>query len=89
MRAGVSTNRQPVAASQTFFNILAPGVVENHLTLGGTWSLANKNELTVGYMHAFKKAVNGSGSINALLGGGEANVQMSQDSLGLAYGIKF
>ena len=89
LRAGVSTNRQPVAASQTFFNILAPGVVENHLTLGGTWTLANKNELTVGYMHAFKKAVNGSASINALLGGGEANVQMSQDSLGLAYGIKF
>lgn len=94
LRAGVSTNRQPVAASQTFFNILAPGVVENHLTLGGTWALANKNELTVGYMHAFKKTVNGSGSINpaappAGLAGGEANVQMSQDSLGIAYGMKF
>ncbi len=89
LRGGVSTNRQPVAASQTFFNILAPGVVENHLTLGGTWTLANKNELTVGYMHAFKKTVNGSGSINPFLGGGEANVHMSQDSLGLGYGIKF
>jgi long-chain fatty acid transport protein len=89
LRAGLSTNRQPVAAGQTFFNILAPGVVENHLTLGGTWTLANKNELTVGYMHAFKKTVNGSGSIAAGFGGGEANVHMSQDSLGLAYGIKF
>ena len=90
LRAGLSTNRQPVKTSQTFFNILAPGVVENHLTLGGTWTLANKNELTVGYMHAFKKNVNGSGSIPAAgYGGGEANVHMSQDSLGLAYGIKF
>jgi long-chain fatty acid transport protein len=89
LRAGVSTNRQPVKTGQTFFNILAPGVVENHLTLGGTWTLANKNELTVGYMHAFKKSVNGSGSIAAGFGGGEANVHMSQDSLGLAYGIKF
>ncbi|MCK9387245.1 MAG: outer membrane protein transport protein [Sulfuritalea sp.] len=89
LRAGVSTNRQPVAVSQTFFNILAPGVVENHLTLGGTWTLANKNELTVGYMHAFKNTVNGSGSIGAGFGGGEANLHMSQDSLGVGYGMKF
>jgi long-chain fatty acid transport protein len=88
LRAGLSTNRQPVKTGQTFFNILAPGVIENHLTLGGTWTLANKNELTVGYMHGFKKSVNGSGSIAAGFGGGEANVHMSQDSLGLAYGIK-
>jgi long-chain fatty acid transport protein len=90
LRAGLSTNRQPIPARETFFNILAPGVVENHLTLGGTWTLANKNELTVGYMHAFKKTVNGSGSVAAGTGGvGEANLHMSQDSLGLAYGIKF
>ncbi len=90
LRAGVSTNRQPIPARETFFNILAPGVVENHLTLGGTWTLANKNELTVGYMHAFKKDVNGSGSVAATgMGPGEANLHMSQDSLGLAYGIKF
>jgi long-chain fatty acid transport protein len=94
LRAGVSTNRQPIQASQTFFNLLAPGVIENHLTFGGTWTLANNNELTVGYMHAFKKNVNGSGSIPRPappfgFAGGEANLQMSQDSLGVAYGIKF
>lgn len=90
LRAGVSTNRQPIPARETFFNILAPGVMENHLTLGGTWTLANKNEVTVGYMHAFKKSVNGSGSVAATgMGAGEANLHMSQDSLGLAYGIKF
>ena len=93
LRAGFSTNRQPIPAGQTFFNILAPGVVENHLTLGGTWTLANKNELTVGYMHAFKKTVNGSGSIAPGgppgFGGGEANLRMSQDALGVGYGIKF
>lgn len=90
LRAGLSTNRQPIPSSETLLNILAPGVVENHLTLGGTWTLANKNELTVGYMHAFKKTVNGAGSFPVALGGvGEANLHMSQDSLGVAYGIKF
>ena len=95
LRAGFSTTSQPIPASQTFLNILAPGVVEDHLTLGGTWTLANKSELSLGYMHAFKKTVNGSGSIpvttpiGGFLGGGEANLHMSQDSLGIAYGIKF
>ena len=95
LRAGVSTTSQPIPSNQTFFNILAPGVIENHVTLGGTWTLANKNELTVGYMHAFKKTVNGSNSIpgttpiGGFLGAGEANLHMSQDSLGIAYGIKF
>jgi len=89
LRAGISTNRQPIPADQTFFNILAPGVIENHLTLGGTWTLANNNELTLGYMHGFKKTVYGPSVIPAPFGGGDVNLHMSQDSLGVAYGIKF
>lgn len=89
LRAGFSTNRQPIPSSQTFFNILAPGVVENQLTVGATWTLANKDEITVGYAHAFDKTVDGSGSIPLGLGGGEASIKMHQDSLGIAYGLKF
>ncbi len=89
LRAGISTNRQPIPSSQTLFNILAPGVVENHLTLGATWTLQNKSELSLGYMHAYNKNVNGSGSIGAGFGGGEANLRMHQNSIGVAYGIKF
>ncbi len=91
LRGGLSTNRQPIPESQTFFNILAPGVVENHLTLGATWTLANKNELTVGYMHAFKKTVNGSNSFGAPggFGPGAVSLHMYEDSLGIAYGIKY
>ncbi len=92
LRAGFNTLRQPIPESQTFFNILAPGVVEQHLTLGATWTLTNGNELTLGYMHAFKKEVNGSGSIPPGMppgyGGGEANLHMYQDQIGIAYGIK-
>lgn len=88
LRAGYVTLRQPIPANQTFFNILAPGVVEDHLTLGGTWSLSPTRELTIGYMHAFKKKVNGSGSIPVGFGGGNANLQMNQNSLGVAFGWK-
>jgi len=89
LRAGFNTLRQPIPESQTFFNILAPGVVEQHLTLGATWTLANNNELTLAYMHAFKKEVNGApGSISTGFGGGTANLHMYEDEIGIAYGIK-
>lgn len=88
LRAGYVTLRQPIPATQTFFNVLAPGVVEDHLTLGATWALDASKELTVGYMHAFKKKINGTNSIPALLGGGNANLQMHQNSLGIAFGWK-
>jgi long-chain fatty acid transport protein len=91
LRAGVSTARQPIPASQTMFNILAPGVIEKHLTFGGTWTLANKDEITFMYMHAFQKTVNGSGSLIPLTfpAGAEANIKMYQNSIGIGYGIKF
>jgi len=88
-RAGYSVNRQPIPSAETLFNILAPGVIENHLTLGGTWTMANKNELTVGYMHGFSKTVNGSSSVPLNFGKGEASIKMHQDSIGIGYGIKF
>lgn len=88
LRAGVSHARQPIPNDQTFFNILAPGIVEDHLTLGATWTLANKSELSVSYMHAFQKDVNGSNSIPSGFGGGNANLKMYQDAVGIAYGWK-
>ncbi|MDE2260234.1 MAG: outer membrane protein transport protein [Betaproteobacteria bacterium] len=86
LRAGFNHNNQPIPNTQTFFNILAPGVVEDHATLGATWILPNKAELTVSYMHAFTRTVNGSGSIPASFGGGNANLTMYEDSIGIAYG---
>jgi long-chain fatty acid transport protein len=82
VRAGFSTGKQPIPDDQTQFNILAPGVVENHLTLGATWTLANNGEVTVGYMHAFKKTVTGAGGTTGI------NLNMYEDSIGVAYGWK-
>jgi len=88
VRGGISHSTQPIPENQTFFNILAPGVVQDHLTLGATWNLSRENELTVGYMHALKKKVNGAGSIAPGMGGGEANIKMYEDSIGIAYSWK-
>ena len=87
LRAGFNHGKNPIPDSETMFNILAPGVVENHLTLGATKTLANGAELTVMYMHAFENTVKGSGSISpTLFGGGEADITMSQNAIGVAYG---
>lgn len=88
VRAGYSHNTQPIPSTQTMFNILAPGVVQDHLTLGATWNVSKQNELTMGYMHAFSQTVNGPAAIPAGFGGGNANIHMYQDSLGVAYSWK-
>jgi len=93
LRAGYSRGDQPIPESQTFLNILAPGVVQDHLSLGGTWKTAGGGELSLAYTHAFKKTVNGSGSIPpgfppGGLGGGEANISLEEDIIGVAYGWK-
>ncbi len=89
LRAGYNRGSQPIPNGETFFNLLAPGVVEDHLTAGATWTLQNKSELTVAVMYAPKKTVSGSNSIPSGFGSGEANLSMSQYSLGVAYGWKF
>lgn len=89
LRAGYNHSSQPIRKSETLFNMIAPGVVQDHITLGATYILPNNAELSFAYMHAFEEKVKGNGSIPASFGGGEANLKMYQDSLGLAYGWRF
>lgn len=88
LRAGYNHNNAQIPSTQTFFNTIAPGVVQDHLTLGATWNVSKDNELSFSYMHAFKQSVNGTGAIPVLMGGGNANINMYQDSLGVAYSWK-
>lgn len=89
LRAGYSHASQPVPASETFFNILAPGVVQDHVTVGFTWQADAHSEWSAYYGHAFKQTVKGRDSIPANFGGGEANIRLKENMLGVAYGWKF
>jgi len=86
VRAGYSHVSQPVPGSQTLLNILAPGVIRDHATLGATWKNGRDGELSVYYAHGFKTTVKGSGSIPAGFGGGEADVYLKENILGIGYG---
>jgi len=89
LHGGVSHADQPIPASQTFFNTIAPGVVQTHLTLGATYKVGEGNEVSLSYVHAFKETVNGSGSIPPSFGGGEVNLTMYQDAFGIAFAHRF
>lgn len=79
LRAGYSFTDQPIPASQTFFNVLAPAVVEKHLSLGGTYNVSPKTSLTFSYTHALENTVNGV----------QANLKMDQDLLGMVWTHRF
>ncbi len=87
VRAGYSNGNQPIGSDDTAFNLIAPAVIEEHVTLGATWTLANNAELSAYYMHAFENEV--KGNTNTPGTSGAADIKMDQDALGVAYGWKF
>jgi long-chain fatty acid transport protein len=89
LRGGLSFANQPVPQSETFFNVLAPGVITRHVTLGATWTRPGGGELTGYFAYGLGETVNGSGSIPSSFGGGEANVHLKENIIGIAYGWKF
>ena len=89
LRAGYGRSDNPVPQSQTFLNLLAPGVVTDHFTAGASVKLKNKLELTGYVMHAPRNDVRGAGSIPLGYGGGEANVHLAETAVGASLGFLF
>ncbi len=58
-RAGYSFTDQPIPKDQMIFNILAPGVMEEHFTFGFTQTMKGGNELSLSFMYAPEFSVNG------------------------------
>jgi long-chain fatty acid transport protein len=90
LRAGYNHTDNPIQARDVTFNILAPGVVQDHLTAGFTYSLGQSSEITLAYMHAFKKSVTGPSLYNNFgVAAGNEKIEMYENSLGVAWGWKF
>jgi long-chain fatty acid transport protein len=89
LRAGYNHSDNPIEARDVTFNILAPGVVQDHLTLGFTYGLSKTAEVTMAYMHAFENSVSGPANNPYFNVGGTETLTMSEDSLGIAFGWKF
>ncbi|MEA1890232.1 MAG: outer membrane protein transport protein, partial [Pseudomonadota bacterium] len=68
-RAGYSHNDQPVPDSETVFNILAPGVVEDHWTAGFSTNVGKSSSLDFSFMWAPETEVSGGNPLAATPGG--------------------
>ena len=58
-RFGYSYGEQPIQAEDVLFNVLAPGVMEQHLTLGLTRQASNGGQWNFSFMYAPEKSVVG------------------------------
>jgi len=89
IRAGYSKSNNPITSRDVTFNIIAPGVISTHYTLGLTYATAKNAEFTMAYMHAEENSVTGSSLFNSWTGDvGMEKIKMYQDALGIAYSWK-
>ena len=84
-RAGFSMTNQPIPKDQMTFNILAPGVMEEHFTVGFTQKLESGNEVNFSFMYAPEVTVRGPQSFDATQ---RVTLQMQQVELELSYSWK-
>ncbi|MGD8926304.1 MAG: outer membrane protein transport protein, partial [Thioalkalispiraceae bacterium] len=86
LRAGFSHGKQPIPDSEVVFNILAPAVIEDHLTLGFSYDISKDSELSFEYMHGFKNSVTGANPLNPTQ---QVTIEMYQNEVGFSWGWKF
>jgi long-chain fatty acid transport protein len=86
-RAGWNHGDNPIPSSQAVVNILAPGVVKDHLNLGFTKAIDKTSDVNFMYSHAFKNTV--TGPIPAGFGGGTSEISLSEDYVEFGYTKKF
>ena len=85
-RVGASMGDNPIPSSEVLFNILAPGVMETHITGGFTYNMGTNNELTVAAMYAPETKIKGT---NPLDPAQQIELYMSQWELTASYAWKF
>jgi long-chain fatty acid transport protein len=90
-RGGLNYGENPIDPNQNLFNILAPGVVEKHVSLGFTYAPTAYNEISVTYVHALREdqsyTYQGTGPFAGFDFGTE--IGMDQNALEISYAMKF
>jgi long-chain fatty acid transport protein len=88
IRGGVAYGNEPVRSSEVLCNILAPGVVEWHYTLGGTVKVARSKNISFAVMYAPDVTVSGPNPMEVpnqqLL-----SLSMSQIEWEASYGVRY
>lgn len=96
VRAGYNYGKMPIQKDQLLFSVMATATTEEHVTCGFTYNLGEQSifgfgsegAVTFAYMHARNKNVEGN-TVGTSGPVGLAGMQMRQDSLDVAYTLKF
>jgi long-chain fatty acid transport protein len=81
-RFGFSYGEQPIQSADVLFNVLAPGVMERHITFGLTTRTDNGGEWNFSFMYAPEKSVRGTSAFDPTQ---EIEVSMDQLEFEVAY----
>ena len=84
VRAGYAYARQPIPESEVLFNILAPGVIEQHATVGFSAKVGDKSLLNFSIVRAFQKAISGA---NPLEVPGKQTIELKMDQWVFDFGL--
>lgn len=85
-RGGYSYGAQPIPESEVLFNMLAPGVVEQHLTFGVSKDVTGDKELSFVVSRAFSHDVTGP---NPLEMPGQQTINLKMDQWEFSAGLTF
>jgi long-chain fatty acid transport protein len=96
LRAGINHGSNPISARDVTFNIIAPGVVQEHYTVGGTWAAGHASEFSFALAWMPEKSVTGSSLFNPLFQGqglpagsaGNETIRLGEKLLGLSWATK-
>lgn len=86
-RAGYSYGEQPIPTTEVEFNILAPAVIERHLSFGFTNKLSSNSEWNFAITHAFEKSIEGTNKFS--YGAQNIELEMSQWDVEASYAKTF
>lgn len=88
---GYNKGTNPVKSSDTTVNVLAPGVAEQHLTLGAEWQLTPKSSLIASFVHTFEGETKGDNTVPppGPIALDAYNLKMKQNAIGVSYSYQF
>ena len=94
LRAGYNYSESPIEKEDVFSNLVLPAVVESHMTLGGTYEINNRWDLSFAFMKAFANDVDGKGDIpapydNFFGSDSKANIELEEESYSFNIGYRF
>lgn len=87
-RGGYSYGKQPIPSSEVMFNILAPGVIQNHASFGFSKEVGPGKAFNAAVTRAFATSVSGPNPLEAP-GAQQIKLTMSQWDVEFGLSIKF